>query len=325
MKTTLYPLKFTPYFLDKIWGGQKIGSILNKDYGDLPNCGETWELSWVEGRVSRVSEGPLSGRPLDELIREYKTELVGTDVYKTYGNEFPLLIKFIDAAEDLSIQVHPDDELAAARHDGKGKTEMWYILDADPGATLIAGFNQPMSREKYLEYFQSGRLEEVLNREEVEPGDVFYIPAGRIHTIGKGILLAEIQQTSDITYRIYDFDRRDAEGNLRELHTEEALDALDFEFYEEYKTPYAERKNHRNPVVEEKYFRTNKLTLDQPMTFSQDGDKFKILICTEGGGRIQWQEGEVALVKGEVCLIPACLETITVVPSGEMQVIETMT
>ncbi len=324
MRIPLYPLKFTPFFLDKIWGGNKISQVLGKDTGGLPNCGETWELSGVKGRISVVADGPLAGRSLDELMQEYKEELAGTTVFKEYGTEFPLLIKFIDAAEDLSIQVHPDDDLAAARHKGKGKTEMWYIMDADPGATLIAGFNQPMNREKYLEYFHSGAIEEVLNREEVSPGDVFYIPAGRIHTIGKGIMLAEIQQTSDITYRIYDFDRRDSEGNLRELHTEMAVDALDFKYREAYKTPYSRRKNHRNPVVDERYFSTNKLILDQPMTLSLDGEKLKILICVEGSGRLQWEDGEASLTRGEVVLVPACLPEVKLVPAAELHVLEVM-
>jgi len=317
-------LKFVPHYLDKIWGGDKIRTVLHKDIGNLPNCGETWELSGVAGRISEVAGGPLAGRKLDELMEAYGSDLAGARVIEEYGTSFPLLIKFIDAAQDLSIQVHPGDEMAAARHQGKGKTEMWYIMDADPDATLITGFNQAMNREKYLEYFDSGNLEEVLNRENVTAGDVFYIPAGRIHTIGKGILLAEIQQTSDITYRIYDFDRRDADGNLRELHTAQALDALDFQFYDTYKTPYATRPNHRNPVVESRYFTTNILVLDQPMALTFDPDTFKILICVEGSGRIQWDEGETALNKGEVALIPACLPEVNLVPKGDMKVLEVL-
>ncbi len=267
----------------------------------MPN-GFTYEGDWSEGKITGS----------------------GTATYATYGDEFPLLIKFIDAAEDLSIQVHPDDTLAASRHNGKGKTEMWYIMDADPGATLIAGFNQPMNREKYLEYFTNRNLEDVLNREEVTAGDVFYIPAGRIHTIGKGIMLAEIQQTSDITYRIYDFDRRDAEGNLRELHTELAIDALDFEHYPEYKTPYAEKPDHRNPVVNARYFTTNKLLLEKPMTLHLDGEKLKILICVGGNGRIQWSEGETEIATGDVYLIPASLPQVSLVPDDRLEVLEVM-
>ncbi len=324
MEEKLYPMKFDPIFLDKIWGGQKIRNILGKDYGELPNCGETWELSGVGGKVSVVANGPLKGKPLDELVATFKEALVGREVYAQYGDEFPLLIKFIDAAQDLSIQVHPDDELAEARHNGKGKTEMWYILDADDGASLIAGFNQPMDRQKYLDFFNSGRLEEVLNRESVEAGDVFYLPAGRIHTIGKGIMIAEIQQTSDITYRIYDFDRRDAMGNLRELHTEQALDALDFDFYEEYKTRYAEKTDHRNPVVQERYFTTNKLILKNPMTLYSDGEKLRILIVVKGEGRIQWSEGEFPVGLGDVFLVPAALDEVTLVPGTSLEVLEVL-
>jgi len=203
----LYPLKFKTIFKDKIWGGQKIKTILNKDFGKLPNCGETWEISGVEGNISEVSEGELEGQSLTELIRIYKSDLVGFNIYKKYKDEFPLLIKFIDATEDLSIQVHPGDNLAKKRHNSFGKTEMWYVLQADEGASLIAGFNKELTKESYKEYFESGNLDEILNREIVTKDDVFFLPAGRVHTIGKGIMIAEIQQTSDITYRIYDFNR----------------------------------------------------------------------------------------------------------------------
>jgi mannose-6-phosphate isomerase len=225
--TALYPLKFKTIFKDKIWGGQKIKTYLGKDFGSLPNCGETWEISGVKTDVSVVDGGALNGESLADLLEQYKDELVGKKIYNHFGNIFPLLVKFIDANDWLSIQVHPNDELAKKRHNSFGKTEMWYIIESDPGSTLIAGFNQQIDEKIYLEKLNSGHLMDILNKETADAGDVFFLPAGRVHTIGKGLLLAEIQQTSDITYRIYDFDRVDDKGNKRELHTQEALAALD--------------------------------------------------------------------------------------------------
>ena len=226
----LYPLKFHPIFKDKIWGGKKIQSILKKDFSPLDNCGESWEISGVPDSESKIKNGQLSGHTLNQVIREYKGRLLGIRVYEKFENQFPLLIKFIDANDDLSIQVHPEDELAWKRHKSFGKTEMWYIIQADENAELIAGFNKEMNKNLYMDHFHNGTLIDVLNREKVKAGDVFFIPAGRIHTIGKGLLLAEIQQSSDVTYRIYDFERKDSNGNTRELHIDEALDAIDYNF-----------------------------------------------------------------------------------------------
>ena len=318
----LYPLKFEPIFKDKIWGGQKIKTLLKKDFGDLPNCGETWELSGVEGNISTVSNGPLKGRDLKSLIKEYQTGLVGEEVFSRFGEEFPLLIKFIDANQDLSIQVHPDDKLAKERHDGFGKTEMWYVLQADENATLISGFNQEMTREKYLEYFDSGRLMEVLNKETVEAGDVFYLPAGRVHTIGKGLLIAEIQQTSDITYRIYDFDRTDAEGKKRELHTEEALDAIDYTFYKNYKSEVRDLANTKFEIGSGPYFKTNKLVLDESMEMDYSSDTFRILICLDGNASLKGHDFEESISMGEVLLIPAEVDYLKIFPEKEVSFLE---
>ena len=234
----LYPLKFTPICKDKIWGGNKLNEILNKEYPELPNCGESWEISGVQDEVSVVSNGFLKGNSLEELIEVYMGDLVGEKVYEKFGIEFPLLVKFIDANDNLSIQVHPNDELSMERHDAFGKTEMWYVVQADPGAKLISGFNRKIDKEGYLKYFKNGQLEEILNYEEVKAGDVFFIPAGRVHAIGKGIVVAEIQQTSDVTYRIYDFNRVDDQGNPRELHTDLAIDAIAYEYEANYRTDY---------------------------------------------------------------------------------------
>lgn len=319
-----YPLKFHPIFKDKLWGGQKINSVLGKDFGKLPNCGEIWELSGVKGNISTISNGALAGEDLRSVLAREKASLVGKKNYQEYGDEFPLLIKFIDANQDLSIQVHPDDKLAAERHDSKGKTEMWYVMQADDGASLISGFSTKVDKESYLEYFESGRLTDILNREEVKADDVFFLPAGRVHTIGQGLLIAEIQQTSDITYRIYDFDRVDAQGNKRELHVEEALDAIDFKKYDQYKTSYNDLLNARVQLERCEFFTTNKLTLDQEMIIDlPELDSFKIYICLEGKANIQYgAEGSESISMGEVVLVPAALTHYTIEPERQVKLLE---
>ena len=308
---SLYPLKFRTIFKDKIWGGQKIKQVLNKDFSPLPNCGETWELSGVPGNISVVNNGPLAGKSLTELIATYQADLLGKQVFEKYGEQFPLLVKFIDANDDLSIQVHPDDELAKKRHNSFGKTEMWYILQADEGASLITGFNQPVDREKYVQQFETGKLTEILNREPVAAEDLFFIPAGRVHTIGKGILLAEIQQTSDVTYRIYDFDRVDDKGQKRELHVEEALDAIDYNFYDEYKTSYERKVNTPVEMVSCPYFTTSRLHFSESTSRNySDIDSFIIYVCYEGSVEIGRKEWGVELKAGEVALLPASIKEV---------------
>ncbi|MEQ8238166.1 MAG: mannose-6-phosphate isomerase [Cyclobacteriaceae bacterium] len=305
----LYPLKFSTIFKDKIWGGHKIKDVLGKDFSPLPNCGETWELSGVAGNISKVANGELKGKSLKELIQTYKSDLVGEKAYTQFGLDFPLLIKFIDANQDLSIQVHPDDKLAKERHDSFGKTEMWYVIQADEGSSLISGFNQELDKEKYLEYFNAGKLDEILNREEVAAGDVFFLPAGRVHTIGKGLMIAEIQQTSDITYRIYDFDRVDAQGNKRELHVEEALDAIDFKKYDHYKSQYSTTLNERSLVESCEFFTTNMIKTNEAFSVDlPDLDCFKIYICTAGSGHLIYDGGSIDLKFGEVILVPASMK-----------------
>lgn len=291
----LYPLKFKPIFKEKLWGGQKIKTILGKDFGDLDNCGETWELSGVQGNVSEIKNGVFAGSMLSDLIQKEKEKLVGKGIYKHFGSEFPLLVKFIDAAKDLSIQVHPDDELAQARHNCLGKAEMWYVMQADPSSSLINGFKKESDKEEYLNHLHEGTLTHLLHREEVSEGDVFYLPAGRVHTIGKGLLIAEVQQTSDVTYRIYDFDRVDKDGNKRELHTELALDAIDFSKPEQVKSDYEKKPNQANSIVSSPYFSTNKLILDRSKEINRSElDCFKIYICVGGSGKI---EGESTAIR----------------------------
>ena len=313
----LYPLKFTPIYKDKIWGGNKIQTVLNKDFGDLPNCGESWELSGVEGNVSMVSNGYLAGNSLEELIEVYMGDVVGDQVFETFGIEFPLLIKFIDANDDLSIQVHPDDELSKKRHNAFGKTEMWYVLQADSGSKLQVGFSQQIDQAEYLEKLDNNELTDILNFEEVSAGEVYFIPAGRVHAIGKGILLAEIQQTSDITYRIYDYDRRDAQGNPRELHTDLALDAIDFTLFPEYKSQYTPNPDESVELVKCKYFTTNVLEIHKTIEKDYNQlDSFVIYMCLEGTLKIETESGDETLQKGETILIPASIESVRLNPTS---------
>ena len=323
MTANLYPLKFKTIFKDKIWGGNKINTVLGKDFGDLPNCGETWEISGVEGNISVVAEGALAGRSLVELIDSYKGDLLGHKIYGKYGNQFPLLVKFIDANADLSIQVHPDDKLAKTRHNSFGKTEMWYVFQADEGSSLISGFNQPVDKQDFLNKFNSGRIMEILNKEKVKAGDVFFIPAGRVHTIGKGLLLAEIQQTSDITYRIYDFERVDSNGQKRELHVEEALDAIDYNFYDHYKVAYDNLINKPVELVKSDYFTTNKVSLNQTLERNYSNlDSFIIYICFDGDCILEYDGGKVVVKKGDAVLLPAELKKVKLIPKEKCEILE---
>ncbi|MBN1986614.1 MAG: class I mannose-6-phosphate isomerase [Prolixibacteraceae bacterium] len=311
----LYPLKFKPVFFEKIWGGNRMKTLLNKNYTSLSNCGESWEISGVEGNISVVENGFLAGNNLQELVEIYMGDLVGDKVFKKFGEEFPLLIKFIDAADDLSVQVHPNDKLAKERHNAYGKTEMWYVVDAEKGALINSGFNQEVTKEKYLEYFNAGKLMDLLHYDEVFEGDVFFIPAGRVHAIGKGALVAEIQQTSDVTYRIFDYNRKDANGNERELHVDLALDAIDFSYRQEYKTKYEKAKNTSSEIVSCDYFTTNFLEFDKTVEKEYNQlDSFIIYMNLEGEFEVEFEEGTERVKKGETVLIPASLETYKLKP-----------
>lgn len=320
----LYPLKFKSIYLDKIWGGKRINTVLNKDYGNLPNCGESWEISGVEGNISVVDNGFLAGNNLQELIEIYMGDLVGDKIFKQFGEEFPLLVKFIDAQDDLSIQVHPDDKLSKERHNAFGKTEMWYVVDTEKGALINSGFNQQLSKEQYLKQIENGKLTNLLHYDETQEGDVFFIPAGRVHAIGKGVLVAEIQQTSDVTYRIFDYNRKDDKGDERELHTDLAVDAIDFSHKDEYKTKYEAVQNQSTELASCDYFTTNILKFDQILEkdYSQL-DSFIIYLNLEGKFEIIF-DGETVLVeKGETVLIPASLETFQLKPlSKEVKTLE---
>ncbi len=320
---TLYPLKFSPICLEKIWGGNRLKTLLNKKY-DAKNCGESWEISGVEGNISVVANGFLKGNNLAELVEIYMGDLVGDKVYEKFGNEFPLLIKFIDPQDDLSIQVHPNDELSKERHNAFGKTEMWYVVDVTEGALINSGFNQPVDREKYIEYLENGNLIDLLKYDEVKVGDVFFIPAGRVHAIGKGSMVTEIQQTSDVTYRIFDYNRTDEKGNLRELHTELALDAIDFSYLDDYKTKYTPVPNKSTEIVSCKYFTTNILEFDK--TIEKDYfkiDSFVIYITLEGNFEIETEAGTEKIAKGETVLIPANIDILKIKPiNGKVKLLE---
>jgi mannose-6-phosphate isomerase len=322
MEISLYPLRFKPIYKEVIWGGEKLREEFGKTDAP-PMTGESWEISGVQGNISVVENGYLKGNNLQEITEIYMGELVGDQVYEKFGVEFPILIKYIDANDLLSIQVHPDDELARERHKAYGKTEMWYIIDSEPEAKLISGFAEPISKEIYLENFKNKTLPEILNYEEVSPGDVFFMPAGRVHAIGSGILLAEIQQTSDITYRIYDWDRLDANGKGRELHTELAIDAIEYADPERYRVDYANQLNSSQNLVDSDFFSTGLIHLDQPVEKDFNFiDSFVIYMCVQGSASILSQGEKTPITTGETVLIPASLKTIELLPDTETKLLE---
>ncbi|SDB47239.1 mannose-6-phosphate isomerase, type 1 [Flavobacteriaceae bacterium MAR_2010_188] len=313
MKSELYPLKFTPILKDKIWGGQKLKEVLNRQ-SNLPNIGESWEISDVEGDTSIVANGPLENQSLRHLLSTYKSDLIGKKNYQRFSNKFPLLIKFIDAKEDLSIQLHPNDKLAKSRHNSFGKTEMWYVMQADQGAQLIVGLKDGVTLENYQEHLQTNSLTKILNFDEVKEGDTYFIESGRVHAIGAGVLLAEIQQTSDITYRIYDWDRTDDNGNHRELHTELALDALDFNMKDDFRVSYNREANEVNKMVSCDFFTTNYLELNEPTNKHNNKDSFIIYMCVGGSATFKYNNFTETLEYGQTILISAIIEEYTIVP-----------
>lgn len=319
----LYPLKFTPIAKYRIWGGDKLNTELNKNF-NAENIGESWEISDVEGDETKIADGVLIGKTLKELIGEYKGAFVGNAVYEKFGNEFPLLIKFIDAKTPLSIQVHPSDEIAKQRHNSFGKNEMWYVMQADENAELIVGFDTALDRDSYQEYLEDNKVLEVMHHEAVQKGDTFYIPTGRVHAIGAGVLLAEIQQTSDITYRIYDYDRVDNQtGKKRDLHNDLALDVIDFEVQDHYKTDYSKEFNTSNKLVHSPYFTTNYLKVLGNLSKDYTAiDSFVIYICISGLINIVENEVTYTLKKGETLLIPASIQNIELIAEEEAEILE---
>ncbi|MDC9723344.1 MAG: mannose-6-phosphate isomerase [Urechidicola sp.] len=318
-----YPIKFKPILKEKIWGGEKLNRLLNKQ-SDKKNIGESWEISDVDNDISIVSNGALAGFSLQELISKFKGELVGEKVYQQFGEKFPLLIKFIDAKTALSIQLHPDDALAKKRHNSFGKTEMWYVMQADENANLIVGFKNDVSSEEYLQHLKNKTLLDILNVDIVKNGDVYFIPTGRVHAIGAGVFLAEIQQTSDITYRIYDWDRVDAEGNERDLHTDEAIDAIDYKAQKNYQTNYLKEENKSNEIVSCPYFTTNVFPIKGKVNVNHyDKDSFVIYMCVSGEVNFSYgnQQSEKLMV-GETVLISAALKEFEIEAEVQSELLE---
>ena len=318
----MQPIKFNPLLVQTLWGGEKIIPFKHLN-SDLTQVGESWEISGVKGNETVVSEGEFKGKKLNELVDELKGKLVGEANYKRFGNDFPLLIKFIDARQELSIQVHPTDELAQKRGKLRGKTEMWYIMDSDENAKLRAGMKEKITPEQYKQMVENDTITEAIAEYKVKEGDCFFLPAGRIHSIGTGCFLAEIQQTSDVTYRIYDFKRKDKEGNYRELHTEEAAECIDYNVEPNYRTEYTPVKNEGVALVECPYFTTAVYDLNEPMTLDySELDSFVILIGLKGSGEITDNEGNTTtLCEGETILIPATTSEVKV--TGNIKFLET--
>ena len=316
------PLKFKALLKQTIWGGDKIIPFKHLD-DHLENVGESWEISGVPGNETVVADGEYAGKKLNELVIEQKDKLVGKANYERFGDEFPLLIKFIDARQDLSIQVHPTDEIAKRQGKERGKTEMWYIMDSDKDAKLYSGLKMQITPEQYKAMVEDDTISDALAQYEVKEDDCFFLPAGRIHAIGTGCFLAEIQQTSDVTYRIYDFKRKDKDGNYRQLHTKEAAECINYNVESNYRTDYTPVKNQGVSLVQCPYFCTAVYDLDEPMTLDySELDSFVILIGLKGEGTITDNEGNtITLQAGESILVPATTETLKV--EGTIKFLET--
>ncbi|BDX38338.1 mannose-6-phosphate isomerase [Tenuifilaceae bacterium CYCD] len=325
MNEGLYPLKFKPQFKERIWGGNRLRKELTKAVPrEIDKCGESWEISAVQDSVSVVSNGYLAGNDLQELIEVYMGELVGDSVYEEFGVEFPLLIKLIDAQDVLSIQVHPDDETAKRVHHAYGKTEMWYVISADENAEIITGFKRDITREEYLQSLSDGLLKELLNVERVKVGDVFFIPAGRVHAIGKGVMLAEIQQTSDITYRIYDWDRVDSNGKSRDLHNDLAIDVIDFKAVKDPKWTRPNVNNKTAELINCEYFTVNRLSFTESIKRDYNAlDSFVIFMCLQGEASIIYGNGAAEKISiGETVLLPADIKDVILRPAEKCSILE---
>ncbi|OWP84533.1 mannose-6-phosphate isomerase [Flavobacterium davisii] len=316
MPMELYPLQFKPIFKDRIWGGTRLKTLLNKS---IPSekTGESWELAAIDQDVSQVTEGVYKGMFLNDLIEKYPLEVLGHKVYQQFGTQFPLLFKFLDAREDLSIQVHPNDALAKERHNSFGKTEMWYVVEAEPEAKLIVGFKENASKEAYLEHLRNKNLSFILDAYHVKEGDVFYLETGTVHAIGAGTVVAEIQQTSDITYRIYDFDRKDAQGNLRELHIDLALDAIDYQ-KKKVKVDYTLSDDQAVNVVDSPYFTVKVIELKKKYKKQNEVDSFVVYMCIEGDLGVKIKEQIYEFSKGDTFLIPAALKDYQLIGTSKL-------
>lgn len=314
--------KFKPILKSMLWGGEKLIPYKGLE-SDKTSIGESWEISGVKDNESIVADGPDAGMSLPELIARDKAALLGQNNYERFGKEFPLLIKFIDARQDLSIQVHPNDKLAWERHQSKGKTEMWYVVDADPGSRLRSGFAKSVTPDEYEQSIADNTITDLLQEYDIHAGDVFFLPAGRIHSIGAGAFIAEIQQTSNITYRIYDFNRCDDNGNPRELHTEMSKAAIDYTVLPDYRTYYDAQPDRQTQLVSCRYFTTSLCKLTKPYTMELANlDSFVILICTRGNGTVTDSEGNsITMRQGESILVPATVKELNIVPETELEIL----
>lgn len=304
-----YPLKFHPILKEKIWGGDKLKTLLNKK-SDLNNLGESWEISGVKDSISIVSNGEYSNQPLTALIKKYKGLFLGQKIYDEFGERFPLLIKFIDAKYDLSVQLHPDDELANDRHNSFGKAEMWHVIQADDNSKLIVGFNTLVDENTYVQTLKNGNITSLLNFIDVNKQDSFFINTGTIHAIGSGVLIAEIQQTSDITYRVFDWNRKDFNGEERELHSDLALKAINYNSKDYQKLSY-DRLHTPSNIINNEYFTTNYISIRKKLARKINQDSFTIYMCVQGNGVINVNNSVESISLGETILIPAmCNEVI---------------
>lgn len=305
--------KFRPLLKQTLWGGRKIVAFKHLNL-QMESVGESWEISGVKNNETIVNGGPHDGKTLNQLVREQKGRLVGQENYARFGNEFPLLVKFIDACRDLSIQVHPNDETARRHGKVRGKTEMWYVLKSDEGARLYNGLRQPLTPETYEQMVADDTITDALACHEAHEGDVFFIPAGRIHAIGAGCFVAEIQQTCDVTYRIYDYKRRDKNGNLRELHVREAAESIDYTVYDNYRVQYQPLQDQGVPLISCPYFTTALYDIDDPMTIDySELDSFVILMGLQGSAEVVDDSGQrLPFMEGETILLPATVQNIKI-------------
>ncbi|MGN0238156.1 MAG: type I phosphomannose isomerase catalytic subunit [Lepagella sp.] len=317
--------KFEPILKPTIWGGNKIFSYRGEESQES-NIGESWLISGLEGEETRVSEGGDKGLTVSELLQKYGTTLTGKSADSGESTRFPLLVKLIDSNSDLSVQVHPDDATAISHGYENGKSEMWYIIDAAPGARIANGFSREVTPQEYDHLIETGKIEEVLNYTDVNRGEIYYIPAGRVHSICAGCLLVEVQQTSGVTYRIYDYNRKDDEGNYRKLHTDEARESIRFDDQDGKSLGYAVRVNVPVNVIRSDHFTVNILDVDREMIRDyREADTFRILVLIEGKAEIESQGEMTRLKQGEMVLIPASADNITIRPEGNIRMLETYT
>jgi mannose-6-phosphate isomerase len=326
MEQGLYPLKFIPLFKKKIWGGSKIKNLLNIDFSPLENCGELWSLSAVEGEETLIENGFLQEATIKEAIDMYSDELMGEENFERFYNEFPLLFKIIDAADNLSLQVHPDDKYAQTKGFSNGKNEMWYIINAENNAKITSGFRKKVTKAEILNSIRDNKLMDIVNCEQAFEDDVFFIPAGRIHAIGKGIMLAEIQQSSDLTYRLFDYNRTDKNGNKRELHLQDAMNVIDLSpIHDTAKEHYHNHLNHTHNIIDTPFFSTNIMNLNMQSGLKKDYSKlesFVVYFCIGGCAEVHALNTVLHITSGETLLLPAITKEVVVYPQGNAKILE---